>query len=139
MVANITTCNTLSFNSKELPKDGQNHNRALHVSIKCKEDALARVLIDIGSSLNVMPKWPLDKLSYQGEKMKTSALIGEVELSIQIGPHVLQITFQVMDINPPCSCLLGSPWIHAGGEVTSTLHRKMKFIINNKLIIISGK
>ncbi|KAI5438409.1 hypothetical protein KIW84_024235 [Lathyrus oleraceus] len=67
VVANITTCNTLSFSNEELPKEGKNHNRALHVSIKCQEDALARVLVDTGSSLNVLPKRALAKLSYQGQ------------------------------------------------------------------------
>ncbi|XP_050919511.1 uncharacterized protein LOC127137057 [Lathyrus oleraceus] len=99
VVANITACNTLSFSGEELPEDGQNHNRALHISVKCKDDALARVLVDTGSSLNVMPKRTLAKLSYQGPAMKPSALvvkafdgsrrtvIGEVELPILIGPH----------------------------------------------------
>ncbi|XP_050914807.1 uncharacterized protein LOC127129715 [Lathyrus oleraceus] len=99
VVANITACNTLSFNGEELPEDGQNHNRALHISVKCKDDALARVLVDTGSSLNVKPKRTLAKLSYQGPTMKPSALvvkafdgsrrtvIGEVELPIFIGPH----------------------------------------------------
>ncbi|XP_050877528.1 uncharacterized protein LOC127081300 [Lathyrus oleraceus] len=32
VVANITACNTLSFSGEELPEDGQNHNRALHIS-----------------------------------------------------------------------------------------------------------
>ncbi|XP_050897220.1 uncharacterized protein LOC127104046 [Lathyrus oleraceus] len=75
VVANITTCNTLSFSGEELPKDGQNYNRALHVSVKCKDDALARVLVDTGLSLNVMPKRTLVELSYQGPAMKPNALI----------------------------------------------------------------
>jgi hypothetical protein len=135
VVANITACNTLSFSNEELPKEGKNHNRALHVSIKCQEDALARVLVDTGSSLNVLPKRALAKLSYQGSELKPSALVvkafdgsrrtvvGEVELPMQIGPHVFPINFQVMDINPAYSCLLGRPWIHAAGAVTSTLHQ----------------
>lgn len=56
VVTNITTCNTLSFNSEEFPKDERNHNCALHVSIKCKDNTLSRVLVDTGSSLNVIPK-----------------------------------------------------------------------------------
>ncbi|XP_050890577.1 uncharacterized protein LOC127095987 [Lathyrus oleraceus] len=32
VVANIITYNTLSFSREELPEDGQNHNRALHIS-----------------------------------------------------------------------------------------------------------
>ncbi|XP_050920478.1 uncharacterized protein LOC127138120 [Lathyrus oleraceus] len=99
VVVNITTCNTLSFIGEELPEDGQNHNRVLHISVKCKDDALARVLVDTGSSLNVMPNRTLAKLYYQGPAMKPSALvvkafdgsrrtvIEEVELPILIGPH----------------------------------------------------
>ncbi|KAI5415991.1 hypothetical protein KIW84_041145 [Lathyrus oleraceus] len=44
-----------------------------------------------------------------------------------------------MDINPAYSCLLGRPWIHAAGAVTSTLHQKMKFVVDGKLVIVSGE
>jgi hypothetical protein len=66
-------------------------------------------------------------------------VIGEVELPILIGPHIFSINFQVMDINPAYNCLLGHPWIHAAGAVTSTLHQKMKFVIDDKLVIVSGE
>ncbi|XP_050898173.1 uncharacterized protein LOC127105048 [Lathyrus oleraceus] len=149
VIANITACNHLSFSREDLTKDGQDHNRAFHISVKCQEDTLERVLVDTGSSLNVLPKRMLTKLAYQGTDMRPSALIinafdgsrrtviGEVELPILIGPHVFEITFQVMDINPNYSCLLGRPWIHAAGAVTSTLHQKMKFVIDDKLVIVS--
>ncbi|KAI5399336.1 hypothetical protein KIW84_064625 [Lathyrus oleraceus] len=94
-----------SFSGEELPKDVQNHNYALNILVKCKDDALERVLVDTGSSLNVMPKRTLAKLSYQGPAMKPNALI-------------------VRDFD---------------GEVTSTLHQKMKFVVDNQLIIISGE
>lgn len=151
VIANITACNTLSFSNEELPKEGPNHNRALHISAKCQEDNLARVLVDTGSSLNVLPKRVLSKLAYKETMVKPTSLIvkafdgsrraviGEVELPILIGPHVFNITFQVMDINPNYSCLLGRPWIHAAGAVTSTLHQKMKFVVDDKLVIIHGE
>lgn len=44
-----------------------------------------------------------------------------------------------MDINPAYSCLLGRPWIHADGAVTSTLHQRLKFLINDKLVIVCGE
>lgn len=66
VVSNITACNTLSFNGGELPKEGQNHNRTVHVSVKCLEDTLARVLVNARSSLNVLPKRTLAKLAFQG-------------------------------------------------------------------------
>ncbi|XP_050877822.1 uncharacterized protein LOC127081624 [Lathyrus oleraceus] len=114
VVTNITACNILSFNGGEFPKEGQNQNRALHVSVKCQKDTLARVLVDTGSSLNVLPKRPLAKLAFQGSEMRPSALIvktfdgsrrtvvGQVKLPILIGPHAdedsLETSFQALEI-----------------------------------------
>ncbi|KAI5407264.1 hypothetical protein KIW84_053499 [Lathyrus oleraceus] len=66
-------------------------------------------------------------------------LINEVDLPVKIGPSDIQITFQVMDIHPAYSCLLGRPWIHEVGAVTSTLHQKLKFVKNGKLVIVGGE
>ncbi|KAI5398392.1 hypothetical protein KIW84_063976 [Lathyrus oleraceus] len=44
-----------------------------------------------------------------------------------------------MDIYPAYSCLLGRPWIHEAGVVTSTLHQKLKFVKNGKLVIVGGE
>ncbi|KAI5444422.1 hypothetical protein KIW84_012882 [Lathyrus oleraceus] len=151
IVANITSCNNLSFCDEELPEEGRNHNLDLHISMNCKEDALSNVLVDTGSSLNVLPKPTLSKLSYQGAPMRYSGVIvkafdssrktviGEVDLPVKIGPSDFQITFQVMDIHPAYSCLLERPWIHEAGAVTSTLHQKLKFVKNGKLVIIGGE
>ena len=91
------------------------------------------------------------KLKYQGTRMRPSGIIvkafdglrksvtGEVDLPIHIGPHLFQITFQVMDIVPAYSCLLGRPWIHEAGAVTSTLHQKLKFIREGKVVIVNGE
>jgi len=66
-------------------------------------------------------------------------IIGEVDLPLKIGPSDFQITFQVMDIHPAYSCLLGRTWIHEAGAVTSTLHQKLKFVKNGKLVIVGGE
>ena len=49
------------------------------------------------------------------------------------------MVFQVMDINPAYSCLLGRPWIHPLGVVPSTLHQKLKFAVGGLLVIMSGE
>ncbi|KAI5440493.1 hypothetical protein KIW84_010101 [Lathyrus oleraceus] len=151
IVTNITYCNNLNFCGEELPEEGRNHNLALHISMNYKDDALSNVLVDTGSSLNVLPKSTLSKLSYQGEPMRYSGVIvkafygsrktviGEVDFPVKIGPSDFQITFQVMDIHPAYSCLLGKPWTHEAGAVTSILHQKLKFVKNGKLVIVGGE
>lgn len=107
--------------------------------------------MDTGSSLNIMPKGSLAKLTIEGLVMKPSELvvqafngsrrtvIGEIDLPMKIGPHTLFITFFVMDILPTYSCLLGRPWIHSVNVVTSTLHQRLKFVVNNKPIMVEWK
>ena len=70
VVGNVMACNVLSFNDEELPPEGRKHNYALHISLRFREDSLSNDLVDIGSSLNVMPKATLSKLDYQGAPMK---------------------------------------------------------------------
>ena len=91
------------------------------------------------------------KLKYQGTPIRPSGIImkafdgsrkyviGEVDFPIHIGPNLFQITFQVMDIVPAYSCFLGRPWIHEAGAVTSTLHQKLKFVRERKVVIINGE
>ncbi|XP_058746026.1 uncharacterized protein LOC131618887 [Vicia villosa] len=151
MVANLTAGACLSFSEHELPSQGKEHNKALHISIQCGKAHLSRVLIDTGSSLNVMPKATLDKIDLEGLVIRPSRLVvkafdgsqspvfGEVDLPVVIGPHTFCINFQVMEIEPAYTCLLGRPWIHAAGAVTSTLHQKVKFVDGNSIVTVSGE
>lgn len=119
MVNNIDTSLSLGFSDEELPAEGRNHNKALHISIECVDIMLSRVLVDSGSSLKVLPKGSLSKLAIEGLTMKPSErvvrefdgsrriIIGEVDLTIKVGPHTFFTTFFVMDIYPAYTCLLG--------------------------------
>ncbi|XP_058725584.1 uncharacterized protein LOC131596864 [Vicia villosa] len=151
MVANLTAGASLSFSDYELPPQGKEHNKALHISIQCGKAHLSRVLIDTGSSLNVMPKATLDKIDLEGLVIRPSRLVvkafdgsqspvfGEVDLPVVIGPRTFCINFQVMEIEPAYTCLLGRPWIHAVGAVTSTLHQKVKFVDGNSIVAVNGE
>lgn len=129
-MANIAAGSYLGFCDDKLPPEGKAHNKALHISIECVDIILSRVLIDIGSSLNVIPKNSLTKLTIEGLLMNPNTLvvkafdgsrrlvIGEVDLPIKIGPHTFLFTFYVMDIYPAYNCLLGRPWVHSAGAIT---------------------
>lgn len=151
IVGNIAAHNYLTFTDEEVAPEGRSHNKALHITVKCMDFILARVLIDNGSSLNVHPKMTLDRLPCDQAAIKPTSMVvrafdgsrrmvmGEIKLPIQIGPCTFPVLFQVMDITPTYSCLLGRPWIHAAGAVPSSLHQKLKFVFDNKQIIVHGK
>ena len=105
IVGNVTACNNLGFSDEELPAEGKNHNLALHISVNCKSDFISNVLIDTGSSLNVMLLATLEKLSYPGIQLwatsvlvkafdgSRKAVLGDVDLPIFVGPHEFKVTF----------------------------------------------
>lgn len=118
VVASISADNGLGFTDFDLPPEGRDYNKALHISMECKGTTLSSVLMDTKSSLNVLPKCALMKIDYVGVELCPSDLIvrdldgsrrvifGEVDLPVKIGPQVFGTTFFVMDIQPTYYCLL---------------------------------
>ncbi|KAL5165864.1 hypothetical protein HKD37_18G050932 [Glycine soja] len=74
IVNHITTNNYIALAEEEIPVEGRGQNKALHVSIRCMDHAVAKVLIDNGSSLNVMPKTTLEKLPFNASRLKPSSM-----------------------------------------------------------------
>ncbi|KAI5426567.1 hypothetical protein KIW84_032125 [Lathyrus oleraceus] len=151
VIANVSTRHGLGFTDLDLTPEGRNHNKALHITMECKGAVLSHVLVDTGSSLNVLPNKILSKIAVEGVILTPSDLIvrafdgskrsvfGEVTLPVKIGPEVFDIIFYVMDIQPAYSCLLGRPWIHAAGAVSSTLHQKLKYVWNGQIGTVCGE
>ncbi|KAL2344574.1 hypothetical protein Fmac_005859 [Flemingia macrophylla] len=75
IVSHITADNHLSFVDEEIPPRGADHNKLLHIFVKCKEYIIAKVLVDYGSSLNVMPKRTLEQMMVEGVQMHPSNMI----------------------------------------------------------------
>ena len=74
-VASLTADNGLGFSDVDLTPKGRKHNDAMHVSIECRGTAMAHVLVDTGSSLNVFPKNDLNRLDCEGLTLKTSNIV----------------------------------------------------------------
>ena len=49
------------------------------------------------------------------------------------------VNFQVIKVDSLYNMLLGRPWLHLVGAITSTLHRRLKFISRNQLVTIMAK
>ncbi|RDX68149.1 hypothetical protein CR513_52878, partial [Mucuna pruriens] len=147
IINSITASHHLSFFEEEVSIEGKSHNQPLHIAVKCGNYMIARVMIDNGSSFNVMPKTTLDKLYSPGAILRNSPVVvrafdgskrevmGEITLPIRIEPTTFDITFQVIDIQPTYNYLLGRPWIHAAVAAPSSLHLK----IDGQLISIMGE
>ncbi|XP_039043815.1 uncharacterized protein LOC120183124, partial [Hibiscus syriacus] len=151
LVANIQADNFISFSDDEIPSGMMGNPKALHITIQCKGHALSRVLIDNGSALNVMPLVTLKKLPVDSTHMRNcqsivrafdgtkKEVLGKIDIPLTIGPSTYEVEFLVMDIMPSYNCLLGRPWIHQAGVVPSTLHQKLKFVIEGRLVCLNAE
>ncbi|XP_059658356.1 uncharacterized protein LOC132304629 [Cornus florida] len=110
----------------------------LVVSLTVAECLVRRVLIDPGSSVNVMPRVTFDRLEIEPEKLKPTGNpllgfdgkrvepIGMVELTVQAAERVLTESFVVVEIHPSYNLLMGRGWIHRIQGVPSTLHQVIR-------------
>ncbi|OMO50172.1 reverse transcriptase [Corchorus capsularis] len=151
VVGNIAAEGFITFSEIEILEGGRKGIKALHITVKCENMGMGRVLIDNGSTLNIMPLNTLKALPVEPTYIHTNHMvvrafdgtrrdvIGELEICLEIGPIPIKLMFQVLDIDPSYSCLLERPWIYMAGAIPSTLHQKVKFMTADKLVIVNGQ
>ena len=54
-------------------------------------------------------------------------LHGQISLPVSMEGKEVMVTFIVVNSFFPYTAILGRPWIHAMGAISSTLHMKVKF------------
>ncbi|XP_019252792.1 PREDICTED: uncharacterized protein LOC109231596 [Nicotiana attenuata] len=143
--------NRISFTDDELPEEGARHNRALNLMVKCEGHYVKRVMVDGGSSVDVCPLSTLQSMKIDTDRIRPNNVrirafdgsardtIGEINLTMTIGPVDFEIVFQVVDMATSYNFLLGRPWIHTARAVPSTLHQMLKFEHDRQEIIIHGE
>ena len=57
---------------------------------------------------------------------------------VKTGPIKAVVKFTVLDIPVTYALLLGRPWYHVLGGVPSTMHQKVKFLLNREVITIDA-
>ncbi|XP_077246134.1 uncharacterized protein LOC143886015 [Tasmannia lanceolata] len=150
LVAMTKASKALSFSDEDLPSEGKDHTRPLKITLLCNQKKVSEVLVDNGSALNVCPLSTATTLGFGPEDFIPSEqgilaydgtrrdVIGTLATEIVIGGETFDVEFQVLDIKTSFCLLLGRPWLHKVGVIPSTLHQKLKFIRNNRVITVKG-
>ncbi|XP_059630554.1 uncharacterized protein LOC132273588 [Cornus florida] len=143
---------SIKFDKTDLLRVQIPHEDPLVVSLTIAECLVRRVLIDPGSSANVMPRVTFDRLEIEPKKLKPTGNpllgfdgkrvepIGIVELTVQAAERVLTESFMVVEIYPSYNLLMGRGWIHIIQGIPSTLHQVMRCLgpDGTKVIDIHG-
>lgn len=106
IVGNITSSNSIVFTDEETPPEGSSHTRALHIQVLYKN--YVRALLKLPVDMSHVRSSIMVVRAFDGS---CKEVISDIELPIQIGPCTFNIVFQVMEITPAYSFLLGPPWI----------------------------
>ena len=52
---------------------------------------------------------------------------GQIRLPVQAGTDVVEVDFIVVNAVSPYTAIMGRPWLHSLGAVSSTIHQKVKY------------
>ena len=63
---------------------------------------------------------------------------GQIRLPVQTGLDVVEVDFIVVDAFFPYTAIMGKPWLHSLGAVSSTLHQKVKYPSEGQVLEIVG-
>ena len=63
---------------------------------------------------------------------------GQIKLPMQTGSDVVEADFIVVDAFSSYTAIMGRPWLHSLGVVSSTLHQKVKYPSEGQVLEIVG-
>ncbi|XP_074569634.1 uncharacterized protein LOC141826287 [Curcuma longa] len=119
------------------------HDDALVIRATIANYNVARVFVDMGSSVNIIFKKAFDQMQIEESNLQPMATslfgfignevqsLGWISLAISLGEEPLRRTrrtsFTIMDAPSAYNVILGRPTLSAFSAVVSTYHQKMKF------------
>ena len=105
---------------------------------------MKRVMINQGSATEIMHPDFYKGLGLKTENLMTysSPLVsfegkmvvpkGRIRLPVQVGTDVVEVDLIVVDTFSPYTAIMGRPWLHSLGAVSSTLHQKVNILLGTK-------
>ena len=140
----------LSFSDADKQGTIQPHDDALVVTLRIGGYDVKRIMVDQRSAAEFMYPDLYQGLGLKPEDLTTynSPLIsfegkmvvpkGQIRLPVQAGTDVVEVDFIVVDAFSSYTAIMGRPWLHSLGAVSSTLHKKVKYPSGGQVLEIVG-
>ncbi|XP_060169342.1 uncharacterized protein LOC132600293 [Lycium barbarum] len=140
----------ITFNDEDMEGIAQPHNDALVISVLANKFRIKRVLIDPGSSANIIRWRVIEQLGLldqivsavrvlNGFNMACKTTKGEITLPISMAGTSQQTKFYAIEGDIGYNALLGRPWIHLVRAVPSTMHQVLKFSTPEGIKTVCGE
>ena len=130
----------VTFTKADLERVQHPHSDPLVIQLRIGGYEVRRILVDTGSSVEVMYydlfkqlKLPRDQLKparapLVGFNAQPHWPLGTLSLKTRAGSQELMTEFVVVDIPSPYNAIVGRDWLHRMKGVASTLHQVVKFL-----------
>ena len=140
----------LSFSDADKQGTIQPHDDALVVTLRIGGYDVKRVMANQGSAVEIMYPDLYKGLGLKPEDLATysSPLVSlkgkmvvpkrQIRLLVQAGTDMVEVDFIVVDAFSPYTAIMGRPWLHSLGAVSSTLHQKVKYPFEGQVLEIVG-
>ena len=141
----------LSFSDADKQGTIQPLDDALVVTLRIGEYDVKKVMVDQGSVAEIMYPdlykeglglkhedltiYSLPLMSFEGKMVVPK---GQIRLPVQAGADVVEVDFIVVDAFSSYTAIIGRPWLHSLGAVSSTLHQKVKYLSRGQVLEIVG-
>ena len=89
----------------------------------------------LGLKLEDLSEYDMPLVGFDGKLM---TLEGHINLLIVTEDKKVEVNFIVVNAYSPYTMILGRPWIHTMGAVPSTLHQKIKYPIEDGVVVVYG-
>ena len=113
----------LSFSDADKLGTIQPHDDALVVTLRIGGYDVKKVMIDLCKGLGLKPEnlttYSSPLVSFEGKMVVPK---GQIRLLVQVGTDVVEVDFIVVDVFSPYTAIIGKPWLHTLGTVSSTFH-----------------
>ena len=141
---------TLSFLDEDKVGTIKPHDDALVITLRIGGYDVKRVMVDQGSGAEIMYPDLYKGLNLKPEDLTTydSPLVSfdrevvipksQIRLPIQASSEVVEVNFIMVDAYSPYIAIVGRPWLHALGAVSSILHLKVKYLFGDQIEELIG-
>ena len=141
---------TIIFSPVDSTRTLQPHQDALILSLEIGDFDVRRILVDPGSSADLMQASVVDHMGHSlaslenpgrilsGFNGSSTTSLRDIILPVQAGPVTLNVQFSVVQDLSPFNVILGRTWLHYMKVIPSTYHQMVSFLTNEGQIDLYG-
>ena len=146
----LTNEQQIFFSDEDLRVIQTPHDNPLVIKPRIGDSDVKRVLIDQGSCSKIMypdlfhgfglkqsdlQLYDALLVGFSGESIRPK---GKINLTVHTSPIILDTEFLVVDVPSPYTAIMGQRWLHRLKAVPSSLHQKLHFLTDYKIMEIKG-